>query len=109
MPEENGHKVVVELLYTKLMDSANRFLHNAKNYSINVLKLENPTYAEIAKQMREVAAIITVLAENVNDPMIGPKAFEYVTLMDGIAKAIDTLDDVALQDFVSQLDRRPFL
>lgn len=109
MSEENGHKVVVERLYTKLMDSANRFLHNAKNYSINVLKLENPSYAEIAKQMREVAAIITVLAENVNDPMIGPKAYEYVALMDGIARAIDDLNDDALQDFVAQLDRRPFL
>lgn len=109
MSSVNEHGAVVERLYTALMDAANRFLHNAKNYSISVLKLENPTYAQIAKQFREVASIITLLAEHVNDPMIGPKANEYVTLMEKIALAIDAEDNDALQEFVSQLDRRPFL
>ena len=107
MTSREERKAVVESLYSLLMDEANRFLHHAENYSISVLKLENPTYAQIAKQFRQVVGLITILAED--DQMIGDKADDYVTLMEGIATAIDAENDEALQEYVQQLARRPFL
>lgn len=102
-------KAAVTHLYDALLHAANRFLHQAKNYSISVLKLENPTYAQIAEQFREVAQIINLLADQIDDSMIGGKANEYVECMEGIAKAIDDDDKAALQRYVDQLDKRPFL
>lgn len=96
-------------LYDALLHAANRFLHQAKNYSISVLRLENPTYADIAKQFREVVGLIVLLAEHVNDPLIGDKAREYIHCMEGIAKAIEDDDKTALDTFVNHLDTRPFL
>gem|GEM_PF-1418067 len=99
----------VETLYNALLHAANRVLHQAKNYSISVLKLENPTYAEIAAQFREVCTIIDLLANQIDDPHTAQKAQEYVGCMEGIAKAIDEDDAEALDSFVKQLDMRSFL
>ncbi|WP_162977606.1 hypothetical protein, partial [Pseudomonas aeruginosa] len=74
---EQKKQAVVAHLYDSLLHAANRFLHQAKNYSISVLRLENPTYAQIAKQFREVADLINFLAQQVNDPLTGDKAQEY--------------------------------
>ncbi|QXH96132.1 hypothetical protein HU749_007020 [Pseudomonas ogarae] len=99
----------VAFLYDAVLHAANRVLHQAKNYSISVLKLENPTYAEIAAQFREVCTIIGLLAEQIDDAHTAQKAAEYVSCMEGIAKAIDEDDSDALDRFVKQLDMRPFL
>lgn len=109
-PQGNEEKKrLVQHLYDSLLHAANRFLHQAKNYSISVLQLENPTYAEIAAQFREVAELIAFLAEQVNDALTGDKAKEYVDCMVGIAKAIEEDDKEALNAFVNHLDKRPFL
>lgn len=99
----------VDALYDALLHAANRVLHKAKNYSISVLKLENPTLAEIATQFREVAQIISMLSNEINDALTGPKAQEYVDCMEGIARAIDADDEAALKEYVTKLDERPFL
>lgn len=106
-PENKRH--VIEHLYDLLLTTANRFLHQAKNFSISVLQLENPTYAQIAKQFREVAELIDLLAKQVDDAITGDKAKEYISCMEGIAKAIEDDDSEALDRFVQLLDKRPFL
>lgn len=100
---------VVRHLYDSLLHAANRVLHQAKNFHISVLQLENPTYAEIAAQFREVASLINFLADEIDDSLTGTKANEYVSCMEGIARAIDADDANALSEFVKQLDARSFL
>lgn len=107
--ENEANKQLVEHLYNSLLHTANRFLHQAKNYSISVLRLENPTFAEIAKQFREVSDLIKLLAHQVNEPLTGDKAEEYIRCMEGIAKAIEDENKEALESFVKHLDTRPFL
>lgn len=108
MTEEDKRRVV-QHLYDSLLNAANRFLHQAKNYSISVLRLENPTYAQIAEHFREVADLIDFLAKQVNDALTGDKAREYIACMEGIAKAIEDDDSAALDTFVKHLEKRPFL
>ncbi|MCF5804334.1 MULTISPECIES: hypothetical protein [Pseudomonas syringae group] len=107
--ERNSKQQTVEILYNALLHAANRVLHQAKNYSISVLKLENPTYAQIAAQFREVCTIIGLLTDQIDDPHTAQKAQEYVGCMEGIAQAIDADDSEALNSFVKQLDTRSFL
>lgn len=107
--ERSKQQRTVDILYDSLLHAANRVLHQAKNYSISVLKLENPTYAEIAAQFREVCSIIDLLASQIDDSHTAQKAREYVGCMEGIAKAIDDDDSEALDSFVKQLDMRSFL
>ncbi|OLU23891.1 hypothetical protein [Pseudomonas sp. PA27(2017)] len=102
-------KFVVDHLYDSLLNAANRFLHQAKNYSISVLRLENPTYAEISAHFREVADLIDFLAQQIDDALTGDKAKEYIACMEGIAKAIEDDDSEALNQFVQHLETRPFL
>lgn len=102
-------KEAVRHLYDALLHAANRVLHQAKNFHISVLQLENPTFAEIAEQFREVASLISFLASEIDDSLTGEKADEYVSCMEGIAQAIDADDADALNEFVKQLDARPFL
>lgn len=99
----------VRHLYDALLHAANRVLHQAKNFHISVLQLENPTYAQVAEQFREVASLISFLASEIDDSLTGAKADEYVSCMEGIARAIDADDANALNEFVKQLDARPFL
>lgn len=105
----NAQRQAVYALYDEVLHVANRFLHQAKNYSISVLRLENPTYAEIAKQFREVAEIISFLADKVNEPLLGDKANDYITCMEEIAKAIEEDNSEALDRVVTYLEKRPFL
>lgn len=99
----------VDRLYDELIRTANHFLHNAKNFHINVLKLENPTYADVASEFRKVAGIIDILAEQIEDGLTGVKAHEYVTYMEQIAQAIDKGCAETLLNVVNELDKRSFL
>jgi len=99
-------KITAQMLYDEVLRTSNRFLHNCQNFSIEVLRMENPTYAQVAKVMRKVATFITLLADDF-DPMMGQKAFEYCELMHKIGVAIETNDHLALKIHVAELDRRP--
>lgn len=109
MSEDEQKKRLVAHLYDSLLNAANRFLHQARNYSISVLRLENPTYAEIAGHFRDVAELIDFLARQIDDALTGDKAKEYIACMEGIARAIDDDDSDALEKYVQHLEKRPFL
>lgn len=106
---DDQKKELVDQLYDKLIKTANRFLHHAKNFHMSVLKLENPSYAEIASEFRKIAGIIDILAEQIDDALTGGKAHEYVTYMEQIAQAIDKECAETLKNVVTELDKRSFL
>ena len=100
---------LVDSLYSGIIQAANKFMFNAKNFHISVLKLENPTYAEVASDIRKVASIVSILADSIDDNLTGGKAIEYAEYMEKIATAIDKEDVETLQQAVSELEKRSFL
>jgi len=90
------------------LQTANKFLHNSRRFSVDILAEENPTYDEVAKLMDDVADIITLLADDF-DPMMAQKASEYCRLMTKMGLAISRRDQEALELHARELDRRPFL
>lgn len=112
---ENKRELVNEI-YDHVLHVVNRALKNAENYSIAVLKLENPSYAQIAEQLRKVCEIMDLLAdeigadgENDAEPVhTVSKAKEYTQSIAAIAEAINADDEAALRRLCKELDRRPF-
>lgn len=104
----DDNRVNATILYDSVLRVSNQFLHNCRLFTIEILKLENPTYAEVAIIMKKVAAIIATLADDF-DPMMGQKALEYCELMHRIGVAIEQDDQIALERYVEELDRRPGL
>lgn len=102
----DDNKVNAQILYDLILKVSNQFLHSCKLFSIEILKLENPTYAEVAVIMKKAAAFITTFADDF-DPMLGQKAQEYCELMHRIGVAIEQGDQIALGRYVGELDRRP--
>lgn len=99
-------KTRAQHLYDGILRTANRFLYEAKGFSVEVLKWENPSFAEVAEISARVAEIITLIADDF-DPMMGQKATEYCELMRKIGVAIDKDDQVALDQALVELERRP--
>ena len=94
------------ILYETVIRTSNSFLHNCKTFPMDMLKGEDPSYAQLAKMMRRVATIITLLADSF-DPMMGQKAAEYCELMTKMGIAIDNSDQVDLDRLVVELQRKP--
>lgn len=95
-------------LYSMVLQTSNMFLHNCRHFSIGMLREENPTYAEVAKIMKQLAGIISALADDF-DPMMGQKAHEYCELMTHMGVAIEGDDRVRLVALVAELERKPCL
>lgn len=95
-------------LYSMVLQTSNMFLHNCKHFAIGMLQDENPTYAEVAKVMRQLAGIIGALADDF-DPMMGQKAHDYCELMTQMGVAIERSNRVALDALVAELERKPCL
>lgn len=95
-------------LYDGILRTANRFLYEAKGFSVEVLKWEDPSFAEVAEISTRVAEIITLIADDF-DPMMGQKATEYCELLRKIGVAIEEDDQVALDQALVELERRPCL
>lgn len=95
-------------LYEIVLRVSNHFLHNCKTFSIEVLQLDEPTYAELAQIMKKAAGIIELLVDEF-DPMMGQKAHEYCELMRLIGVAIEQDDEIGLRRHLVELDRRPGL
>ena len=102
-------KQLVDELYSGVLQVANRFLHNAENFGLSVLQLENPSYAEIAAHMKNIARLINFLCEDIGDLHTGYKAHEYCDLMVSMADAITNDNHVELKAVVNTLNRKPFV
>lgn len=99
-------KITAQELYDAILRTANRFWHNGKHFTVEMLKAEDPSYTEVAEIMKKLSVIITVLADDF-DPMMGQKAFEYCELMRRMGVAIQNEDQIELTKLVDELDRRP--
>lgn len=103
-------KEIVNELYEYVILTSSRVLHNAKNFSIAVLKLENdPTYTEIAEHMEEITAIINLISDDFDEDFTAGKAKEYSDCVTKIANAIVEGDEEELSRLVEELDKRSFL
>ena len=96
-------------LYARVIQTANQFLYNAKTFQIEVLQEHDPSYEELAEIIDDVCKVITILCEDVDDPLTGQKAYEYCAYMKGMAAAIKDADEPGLAIIVEELDRRSFL
>lgn len=98
--------ITAQMLYDQVLRTANRFLYNCKGFSVEILKLEDPSFAQVADIMRKAARIIAAIADDF-DPMMGQKANEYCELMRKIGVAIENGEQVALEHALVELERRP--
>ena len=105
----------IDKIYEHVLAVVNRALHKAKNYNISVLKLENPSYSEIANQLHQVVGLMDLLSNDLpensetNHIYTISKAKEYVTTVAQMAQAITDGNQDLLQTLSEQLERRPFL
>jgi len=99
---------VVEDAYGKVLHRTNRMLHLAKNYSINVLQIENPSFDQMADHLEEIIRIMELVRNEINGFTID-KAREYSTTMNEMAKAVREGDAEQLQTLIEKLDRRTFV
>ncbi len=110
----NGElRKAIDECYSQILVSTNAILSNCKQFSIEVLKLEDPSYEEIADQLTDVCKIIDSISDAYPRDSEGvhtaAKASEYAKHITIIARAIRSGDEEALQREVEILDRRPFL
>jgi len=95
-------------LYEVILQTANKFLRNAKMFEIHILKDHDPTYEELAKIMHTVGSLVYDLSSD-EDPLMAQKAVEYVRIMTDMAIAIRNNDPNALSKLTAELDMKPFI
>lgn len=106
---------LVEQMYARVLQTVNRILHNARHYKIEVLQLENPSYAEIAGHLKQMCQLMEVLANDLpemagaNHVYTVSKAHEYTEYVIKIAEAITKDDAESLNKICEELDGRSFL
>lgn len=95
-------------LYAHVLQTANRFLRNARMFEISILQDHNPSYAELAEIMRKVGSLIYDIISDI-DPLLAQKAFDYVRFMTDMSIAITQDDQGSLDRLVAELDKMSFL
>jgi hypothetical protein len=95
-------------LYSRILQTANEFLHKCKHSSLTFLEQRRPTYEEMAKDCELLADIMSRLGGDSN-PMRHQQVFEYCALMVRIGSAIASQNKAALMEAVEELDRKPFV
>lgn len=108
-------KEMVNQLYEHVLHVVNRMLHNAQNFNISVLKLQDPSYRQITEQLLKVCTIMDLIADdltsngNAEEAWTASKARDYVQHVIWMAKAIENGDEAALRQLCDELDGRSFL
>lgn len=104
---KHGQELVGQI-YDRILEVANGILYNAKNFSIEILRMEDPTYEQIAEQLGDVCKVMESISLTFVDDYTISKAREYVVCIRNIAQAINENNETNLLKFVEDLDRRPF-
>ncbi|MEA3250173.1 MAG: hypothetical protein U9Q35_01115 [Pseudomonadota bacterium] len=100
-------KYTVDRIYELVLGGANRVLRNCRTFSVEVLKLDDPTYTQIASHLRKLCEILEDLDDD--SEMRVTKALEYTNHIRLIAAAIDTGDQEVLDRHVGELEKRSFM
>lgn len=105
---EGDRQDLVQIVYMRILHTANLVLRNCSTFHITILQQEDPTYQQIAEQLEELSEIIDLLAGDDGD-MTAQKAKDYALHVKRIAKAIVEGDEKELEHQTEQLNRRSFL
>lgn len=95
--------------YYRVLEIANRALHQAKLRSIEVLQKENPSYKELAENLYQIHDKLSKIAPALGLDYDASKLEDYVNLVNDMAIAIDAGDSDTLNSTVAILDKKPFL
>jgi hypothetical protein len=97
----------VSEMFGLVLRSSNRFLYCCTRWKIHLLKYESdPSLAELADIMREVAGMIEVLGHRLDSYDV-MQAKEYCDLMVKMSAAIDRDDQIELNELTERLRRKP--
>lgn len=106
-------KKLIDEAYDGVLEVANRALRNCTLFTIEILKQEDPSYEAIANQLEEAADIIEIIHKQNPDDIEGfrtaVKAREYAQDVSNLAGAIKLGDEDLLQEYIDELNRRPFV
>lgn len=105
MTELDRH--LVDRIYDTVLVGANKVLRNCRMFSIEVLKLDDPSYTQIASHLRKLCEILEDLDDDTE--LRVTKALEYANHIRLIAAAIETGDEDGLNRHVEELNRRSFM
>lgn len=95
-------------LWQLVLGAAWMFLQNCKNFPMEELRTQNPTYSNIAEIMGQVAETLKKHVDDI-DPMVTWRSSDFCTLMNKIGKAINNNDEEELERLVAQLKERSFI
>lgn len=106
-------KELIEQAYANILNTASGILKNCKLFAIEILQQEDPSYADMAKQLEEISEMIDIVydghPDNAEAFRLAVKAREYTKNISNIAGAIRLGDKELLEEYIQELDRRPFL
>lgn len=94
-----------------VMSVANSVLRKCTIFSLDALKEENPTIAEIALGMKLICAVLSEAAKegSLEDALAAQKAWDYALHIHHIAIAIEKGDEAELTRQTDELTKRSFL
>lgn len=110
--ELESHHTVIQAIYEKVILESSKVLRNAKMFSIDILKQEDPSYSEMAEILHKVCNLIDHLVETnglVEHEWTCVKARDYSKFVADVAKAIAEDDEVELERLTEEMDKRSFL
>lgn len=103
-----GKRDDIHELYDEILETANYFLKNAHDFSIETLQEADPSYEELAKIMKSLALFINTFGYE-DDPSLAGQANDYVYLMGAMALAINKGDHEELARLRDELSKKPFI
>lgn len=113
-PMTGGHvsdeelRALVDSIYASVLAAANEILYNCKTFPMTVLQLKDPSYSEIAVQLRKLCGFMELMIIDGHTEYTVSKAKDYTDFAHDVAKAIEIGDEAKLNELIEILDRRPF-
>lgn len=95
-------------LYGRILEIANYFLHNCRNWEVSILAEEDPSYESIARTADKISKVLNVYADDF-DPMMCQQALEYCSIMTRMSHAIRDQRQDYLDELTTLLDKKPFI
>lgn len=106
-------KTIMDSVYDEIIHATNKIVRDCDTFSIEILKLEDPSYEQIAIQLEMLSHILELILEKYPDDIEGfhktVKANQYIQTIIYIAKAIKVNNEDLLQEYVEQLKRSPLI
>ena len=106
-------KAIMDTVYDEIIQATTNIIRDCETFTIEILRLEDPSYEQIANQLETLSHILELIMEKYPDDAEGfhktVKANEYIQTIIYIAKAIKINNEELLQEYVDQLKRSPLI